>query len=332
MISGKIKAEIERSAVITSIAGVKGGAGWGSFTRTIFERIARRINQEVTKKAIESPDLVRDFLLIGEQEFAKMLFTYKLSGMDDFLAHLSKTSTQKPYRWISGKTLQSYWNNGSAKDKKLNVLLTFLGVNLSDWDNWKLPQAEQPVMSPPDNTLRLLQRHFIGCYYRYYQKTDSSNVLIKTPFVIREDRNDLVVVETKTLGHQYKSTAMTIRNGALYIECENLNWDEKESFIFNVGFEPNPEVLTGVSNTLNRRGQAIAIKNVLVKQSHPFDYATEAGVEISFHQHFDAGSEEACVVPFFRNSPRNIICTPYCYTLGELASAVGEKTENKTPV
>ncbi|ELR68861.1 hypothetical protein C900_05687 [Fulvivirga imtechensis AK7] len=332
MIPKKIRTEIENSSVITNIIGIKSTAhDWQNFTRTTFERIARRINQEVTRKVIDAPFLVKDFLLFGEHEFDNILFKYKLKNIEDFIEHLKGMNHQKPYSWISGKTLQGYWNGGDAKDKKLNVLLTFLGVNLQDWDDWKNHREESvnPATNASSNklndTLWLLRKHFVGHYYRYYQKTDNSPVLIKTPFIIREDPKDIVVVETKTMGHQYKSAYMIIRNGALYIECENMDWNEKESYIFNIGFETNAQVMIGVSNTLNRKGQAIAIKNVLVKQNQPFDYHTMSGVEVPFEHRFDPSSEEARVVSFFKNGS-NIITTPYCYTLEELSSLASDKT------
>lgn len=336
MIPKKIRSEIETSPVITNIIGIKSIPGdWQGFTRTTFERIARRINQEVTRKVIDAPFLVKDFLLFGEHEFENILFKHKLKNMDDFIEYLKGINHQKPYSWISGKTLQGYWNDGDAKEKKLNVLLTFLGVNLQDWDDWKnhrevsVTPAANASPNRLNDTLHLLKKHFVGHYYRYYQKTDNSPVVIKTPFIIREDPRDIVVVETKTMGHQYKSAYMIIRNGALYIECENMDWNEKESYIFNIGFETNPQVMTGVSNTLNRKGQAIAIKNVLVKQNQPFDYHTMSGVEIPFEHQFEASSEEARVVSFFK-SGSNIITTPYCYTLEELSSLSNSTSNNKS--
>jgi hypothetical protein len=61
--------------------------------------------------------------------------------------------------------------------------------------------------------------------------------------VIRTSFNGEPVVEMKTIGHEYRSIQIAVRDGALYIDCENLDWNEKESFIFNIGFETNPQVL-----------------------------------------------------------------------------------------
>ena len=324
MFPGKIKTEIERSPLIRNILGVNVyGLAWDKFTRTVFEKIARRINSEVSRKAIESPYLIRDFILFGENEFHNILFKYDLDDIDGFIEHLKGTQNQKPYIWISGKTLQLYWNGGNAKDKKLNVLLTFLGVPIQDWDEWKNSKASRPGIPGPEikngvtNALRLLQKHFVGHYYRYYQKSDGSPILIKTPFIIKEDDIDIVAVETKTLGHEYKSSSMVIRNGALYVECENVDWDEKESYIFNIGFETNPQVITGVSNTLNRKGQAIAIRNILVKQDLPYDYSAAKGVEIPFSRVLDPSTEEARIIGYFKGG-NNIISTAPCNTLDEL--------------
>ncbi|NJN27058.1 MAG: hypothetical protein HC819_14315 [Cyclobacteriaceae bacterium] len=151
MISRRIKLEIENSPVIKNITGVNGINGdWGNFTRTVFERIARKINQVTTQKVMEMPYLVKDFLLLGQDEFENIKFKYQLNNTDDFIEHLKNINNQKPYNWISGKTLQGYWNNSNAKDKKLNVLLAFLGVGMHEWDEWK---AMKP--GPGDQTRSL---------------------------------------------------------------------------------------------------------------------------------------------------------------------------------
>lgn len=331
MISPRIRLELENSPLLKNITGVNNGVDtdWKDYTRTVFERIARRINQITTQKVIDAPYLVKDFILLGQDEFENLSFKFRLKTIDEFIDHLKNMNYQKPYNWISGKTLQSYWNNGNAKDKKLNVLLTFLGVNLQEWDEWKSFKGtpsnhknniQHTKYSDNENgTLKLVKKYFTGYYYRYFQKADNSPVLVKAPFIIKEDPHDIVVAETKTVGHRYKSTYMIIRDGALYMEFENKDWNEKETYIFNIGFEINPQVITGVSNTLNRKGQAIAIKNVLVKQSENYDYKKSKGIEIPYNQSLDTHSEESKLVSFFKEKGNNVITTFHCYSMEELS-------------
>ena len=331
MISPKIKLEIEKSPLLQKVADTRGNKDdWSKFTRTFFERIARKINQEVTNKVVASPFLIKDYLLFGEDEFENVLFKNKLSGMDDFIKYLRNLSTQKPHLWISGKTLQGYWNNGNAKDKKLNVLLTFLDVELSQWDNWKNFKADTKgddngFGHQDKNALQILKKYFVGNYYRYYQKTDGSPVLVKAPFIIRKDPKEVVVIETKTVGHRYKNSAIAIRDGALYIDCENLEWNEKESHVFNIGFETNPELIFGVSNTLDRRGKALAIKNVLVKNHLRYDYSQIQAVEIPFNHEFEKPCADSRLLDFFRKSPNNLIKTQRCFSFNELSSITDDE-------
>lgn len=331
MISPKIKQEIEKSPILQKVVSAGGSGGdWSKFTRTVFERIARRINQKVTKKIITSPFLIKEYLLFGEDEFENILFKHKLSGMDDFVEYLQNLNPQKPYLWISGKTLQAYWNNGNAKDKKLNVLLTFLDVELSQWDNWKNfgndNKGNQSDVNHNDlHTLQLLKRYYTGNYYRYYQKTDGSPVLIKAPFVIREDAKEVVVIETKTLGHRYKNSSVALRDGALYIDCENLDWNEKESHVFNIGFETNPELIFGVSNTLDKRGRALAIKNVLVKSQLKYEYSQIQAEEIPFNHEFEKPCTDSMLLDFFKKSPNNLITTYRYFSFDELSSIIGNQ-------
>lgn len=327
MIPNRIKTNIESSPHFLEVNGISSDSkDWKHFTRTTFEKIARKINQKVSQLVIESPFLVQDFLLFGENEFENICFKHKIANPDDFIGVLKSMNHQRPYNWISGKTLQGYWNNSNAKDKKLNVLLTFLEVDLEEWDQWKNDtltvetKQESNSKAQYNSTLLLLRKHFVGHYYRYYQKTDKSPVLIKTPFVIKAHEEEIVSVNTKTLGHRYKSSYMIIRDGALYIECENLDWNEKESFIFNIGFETNPQIITGVSNTLNRRGQAIAIKNVLVKASFPYDYHQAEGIEIPYDGHpLDPDGVDSKILHFFKRNSDNVITTNFCYSLDELS-------------
>ena len=331
MISPKIKLEIEKSPVLQKVISTRGNDDdWSKFTRTFFERIARKINQEVTKKVVASPFLIKEFLLFGENEFENILFKYKLSGMDGFIGYLQNLNVQKPYLWISGKTLQAYWNNGNAKDKKLNVLLTFLDVELSQWDSWKNfkidNKGDQRDLSHNDrHALQLLKKYYIGNYFRYYQKTDGSPVLIKAPFVIREDPKEVAVIETKTVGHRYKNSSIAIRDGALYVDCENLDWNEKESYVFNIGFETNPELIFGVSNTLDKRGKALAIKNVLVKNQLKYDYGQTQATEIPFSREFEKPCADSMLLNFFKKSPNNLIKTERYFSFDELCSITDDE-------
>ncbi len=320
MVSKRIREEIEHHELIRSSINVsRYGSDWTSYPRTVFENIAKKINQEVTHRVIANPLLVGDNLIVGQDELDSVFFKKGFSSLEEYLEDLKSLNSYRPYHWISGKTLHSYWNGGNAKDKKLNVLLTFLGIPLDQWEEWKNQEAKEVAFAPDtDLSLNVLRKYYTGCYFRYYQKTDESPVMVKTPFVMRTSFNGQPVVETKTIGHEYRSIHITVRDGALYIDCENLDWNEKESFIFNIGFETNPHVLVGVSNTLNRRREALAIKNILVKQKEPFDYRTTNGVEIPFDGYHPHNEEEACVLEYFRTSQDNLIKTNYSYSLEEL--------------
>ncbi len=324
MIPYRIRKAIEKSSLITSqLYDKEIEGGWVNLTRTAFNRIAKKINHKVTNEVVEKPFLVFDMLLFGEDEFQNILFKYDLNSTEDFIGMLKSHHQQKPYSWISGKTLQAYWKEGNAKEKKLHVLLTFLGVGVADWDEWKQNSDDEEGASRKreNGSLRVIHQNFLGCYYRYFQKTDKSPVLIKTPFLIASDPIEMACIHTKTIGHQYKSSFMTIRDGAFYIECENLDWNEKESFIFNVGFQINPKVIMGVSNTLNRRGHATAIKNILVRQETPFNYSEINGLELPFESIIDLSEEERTMLDYFKSTDDNIIRSTNCSTIQDLVNS-----------
>jgi hypothetical protein len=320
MVSKRIREEIEHHELVRSSINIsRYGEDWSAYPRTVFERIAKKINQEVTYRAISNPLLVSDTLIVGQDELDTVFFRNGYQSLEAFLSDLKSLNSYKPYHWISGKTLHSYWNGGNAKDKKLNVLLTFLRVPVEEWEEWKNhEQREIAFDTHADQSLNVLRKYYTGCYFRYYQKTDGSPQVVKTPFVIRNSFNGQPVVEMKTIGHEYRSIHIAVRDGALYIDCENLDWNEKESFIFNIGFETDPKVLVGVSNTLSRRKEALAIKNVLVRQSEPFDYRAVSGVEIPFEGYHPVNEEEACILEYFKSSRDNLITTHYNYSLQEL--------------
>ncbi len=311
---------IENSSLADTVDRDRYGRDWTRYTRTVFDHLARKINGKVTKRVIDQPYLIRDLLLIGSEELDNILFKNRLGSVDDFIDHLRGLNGHNTHHWISGKTLHHYWHGGNAKDKKLNVLLTFLDVEFGHWDEWKR-SISAPVLKPDPqaggNREELLKNHYLGYYYRYYQKTDGSPVLVKTPFHMLEEANAITAL-TKTLGHYYRSSSLAIRAGVLYVECENLNWNEKESHVYNVGFETHPQLLIGVSNTLNRRGRALAIKNVLVRQKQPFDYDSTEAVEIPFDTVFHKPCEESRMITFFQNSSDNLITTPLAHNFDEL--------------
>jgi len=74
----------------------------------------------------------------------------------------------------------------------------------------------------------------------------------------------------------------------------------------------------GISNTLNRRKQAIAIRNILVRQEKPFDYDSTEVLEINYNADLSEDCEERRIIEYFRNSACNILRTTYMYSLDEL--------------
>lgn len=330
MLSNKIKSNIETSELLEpAISHLKNNKDWQSFTRTIFMNIAKIINRKVTEYVIESPQLIEENVLIGINELDRIFKLHSLHTVADFIKHLKEIPKYRTYNWISGKTLQSYWNEANAKDKKVNVLLTFLGVDQSEWDNWKaeyssvnISKAINMENNPPidEKTNYLLKKYYLGHYFRYYQKADQSDCIIKAPFIIRESTNGDVIAESKTVGHRYKSFAIQISDGALYIDFKNIDWDEREHHILNIGIATYPKVLIGVSNSLNNRKQAIAKRNVLIRQTHTYDFEQVSNLEIPYDKVFEKRNNDAIVLDFFKKRKNNLIITSLYYNMDELKS------------
>ncbi len=342
MIPYRIKEELLKDSRIANALSVKNHhADFSTFKRTAFNWIARTINIHVSQKVIEESEILDEFLLFGEDEFERLKFKLKIESLDEFVFKLSNQRSHRLYTWISGKTLESYWHDGNAKDKKLNVLLYYLDIPLYEWDNWKNTgnNLSFTKLSSDYNIVgkqksdNLLKKYYLGQYYLYYQKTDGSPNIIKAPFVIKVDSNGQVIAETETEKHRYRSKSITIREGCLYISCINLDWDEKENHIFNIGSETNPEVLFGVSNTVSvKKKHAIGIKNVLVKQpeNHGFyNGEKEKEKEIPMSAESLKNKEESIILKYFRQYSDNLIITQFCCTLDELSKENDHKDQIK---
>ncbi len=331
MLPQKLKLEIEKAhQILPAINEQKSGDDWSGFTRTTFMNIAKQINKKVSLDVINAPYLIEDNLLIGANELDRVFTLYGLASIEDFIKYLKEIPKYRTYNWISGKTLQSYWQGSNAKDKKINVLLTFLGINTNEWDAWRLPQHILPTKkqiketnnsSPFDEqTNYLLKKYYLGHYFRYYQKADNSLCVIKTPFLLREDESGQVIAESKTVGHRYKSFAIQISDGALYIDFKNVDWDEREHHIFNIGIATSPKVLIGVSSSLNIRKQAIAKRNVIIRQKHSYDFEKMGDVEIPYSKVFEVKSDDSIAADFFKKRKNNLIITSLYYSMDELQS------------
>ncbi len=306
---------------------------WSKFTRTQFNLVARIINKKITREVMRNPDLVEMNLITGKQHLEKQLFALKCQTIFDFIRYLGNLGEYRVYNWISGKTLQSYWNEGEAKYIKINVLLVFLDIPFADWNLWQKESArgtESYAASLGRNpfsgngnaksSLSLVKAYYLGNYFLYYQKTDGSKNIVKTPFILKEHENGQIVVKSVSEGHRYMGKVIGIKDGCLYINCQNLDFEEMEQYIFNIGLETKPQVLFGVSNTVSvKNRQAVALKNILIKQqqSQPnFDNIPET--EIPFSNKYDSKSEESLVVRYFARSGNNIIVTPSCCNLDVL--------------
>jgi hypothetical protein len=269
------------------------------------------------------PALVTEKLIIGKDQWHQLASTHNLANEDAVSSFL--VNQRRPFNWISGKTLHSYWNKGKAKDTKLNVLLTFLDIPFTDWDDWKsgVGNVAQPLRSVKLTRKginhELIRNYFLGSYYLYYQKSDNSRNLVKAPFTIETDSRGQIFAKTVTEGHPYRSTLIELRDGILYIHCENEVFDEKENHIFNVGNETNPEVLFGISNTISvKTKMAIGIRNVLVKQKNAFTETTFIEKEIPFDTEGRLSKEESIVLKYFLRQPQNLINAQHCCPLSVL--------------
>jgi hypothetical protein len=329
MVSPKIKSAIEADVRLAEDLNSNGFVSdWKKFNRTTFEFIARRINKIVSSKIANSPFLVTEKLIIGQDYLSKMLFEKKAKD-EESLIHMI-ANLKRPFNWISGKTLQSYWNGGKAKETKINVLLVFLGVEISEWDKWKDARKNSPLSFSGRTNRKpgkqdVLINYFLGNYFLYYQKTDGSDTLIKAPFIIEKDDNDQVIVQTITEGHLYKSTLIELREGILYIHCENQFFNDKENHIFNVGNETNPEVIFGISNTITVKSKlAIGIRNVLIKQRKEFSSMLFEEKEINLSEDTKLDAEENLVRSYFLKQKTNIMTSHTCCTIDVLKKMTKE--------
>lgn len=319
---------------------------WRGFTRTHFNIIAKEINKKVSEKVAENPVYISDYLLLGKDKVENLAFEFNLKYPAEVIDYLDLTSSNKPFNWISGKTLERYWTDDSVKPKdlKLNVLLTYLNVPIKDWDEWKYysspntfksavvqkpPVAEENdlIISPKDRIFfKNIRRYYLGSYYLYYIKTDNKRI-VKTPFIIKEEGNK-IVVESTSEGHRYKSTVIKNMLKSMYVVCTNLDWEqEEEVYLFNIGLETNPEVIFGVSITLtSKSGIPVAIKNVLIKQSSDVTYLDdESETELLFRNE-DTNEEERVIVEYFKKVSSQILFGEYCCTFDEFKETVEKES------
>ncbi len=332
----KIKKAVETHSAFSGLASHK--ANWNGLTRTHFNHAARIINKQISKEVLANPDLAEMFLIIGKQKLEQEMKTLRCNNLYDFLKHLNNLGEHRSFNWVSGKTLQSYWNNGDAKYVKINALLSFLKIPFNDWDAWLKDTGRHNGSYTPEysrltsstvlsrTSMAVIKAYYVGNYFLYYQKTDASRTIIKTPFVIEEQEHGQVVIHSVSEGHRYKGKVTGIRDGCLYISNQNLDFDEMEQYVFNIGLETKPEVLFGVSTTVSvKNRQAVALKNVLVKQkTDKKDFRNIPETAISFEKKYVASTEEAIIVNFLRNCSDNIIAAPVCCTLGELKGSMAD--------
>ena len=314
---------------------------WSRFTRTQFNLVARVINKKITKEVLQNPDLVEMNLIIGKQHLEKQLYSLKCQTVFEFIRYLGNLGEYRVYNWISGKTLQSYWNDGEAKYIKINALLVFLEIPFADWDAWQKESSRghEPYSASlarnnysgngyGKSSLSLIKSYYLGNYFLYYQKTDGSKNIIKTPFILKEHESGQIIVKSVSEGHRYIGKVMGIRDGCLYINCQNLDFEEMEQYVFNIGLETKPQVLFGVSNTVSvKNRQAVALKNILIKQLQydpAFDNIPET--EIPFNNQYHSQSEESVVVNYLAHSGNNIIFTSSCCNLEALKELSDKKS------
>ncbi|MDR3697198.1 hypothetical protein [Mucilaginibacter sp.] len=337
-LSEKLKTAIEEHpAIIASLKSKNKGNKWDNFTRTQFNLVAKLINKQISKEVQANPDLVEMNLIIGKQSLEKQLRALRCSHLYDFIKYLGNLGEYRVFNWVSGKTLQSYWSGGDAKYIKINCLVVFLQIPFSEWDEWqKVPEDRKEVYhntlsrhSYPNNgfgrtSLSIIKSYYLGDYFLYYPKTDGSRNVIKTPFILKEIENGQIIVRSVSEGHRYSGKVIGIRDGCLYINCQNLDFEEMEQYVFNIGLETKPQVLFGVSTTVSvRNRRPVALKNILVKQAtENKNFESIPETELAFDKLFADDSEEAIIVNYFKHNTNNIITTNSCRKLEDVKNLV----------
>ena len=326
LLNEKIKKAVElHPEVMALLQNGKDNSDWKSFTRTHFNNIAKLINKKVTHEVIRKPEMLEQYLIIGKLKLEKEIYSLRKKNIGDFVNHLASFSPYRTYNWVSGKTLQSYWNGGDAKEIKVNALLAFLQVPYNRWDEWMVWEKPAHVINnvfseTSKSSMAVVRKYYTGNYFLYYQKTDGSRNVIKTPFVLKEDRNGDVIMQSISEGHRYTGKVTGVRDGCLYMDCQNLDFEEMEQYVFNIGLETKPEVLFGVSTTVSVKDRlAVALKNVLVKQTISIPGFEEIKeTEISFDKKYTQRSEEAVIVQYLKSSGCNVITSKSCCDLDEM--------------
>ena len=336
LLNKKIKSTVENHPeIILLLQKNRQPGSWEKFTRTHFNNVATLINKKITKEVIKNPDPVVHFLIIGKLKIEKEIYSLRKKSTTDFIHHLSSFSPYQVYNWISGKTLQSYWNNGEAKSVKINALLVFLQVPFAEWESWMQAIAlsksiPASAVLPPmiyelnKHSFAIVKKYYTGNYYLYYQKTDGSKNIIKTPFVLKEHESGQIILQSVSEGHRYTGKVMGLRDGCLYINCQNLDFEEMEQYVFNIGLETKPEVLFGVSTTVSVKDRlAVALKNVLVKQkNNDAGFENIREIEIPFTKKYSAVTEESVIVKYLIKSQHNVVTTQSCCDLADMEKLV----------
>ena len=276
--------------------------------------------------------------MIGKDKVENIILDHRFGGIEDVIDFLELDSTTV-FSWISGKTLERYWKEEKVKPKdlKFNVLLTYLDVPIKEWDDWKyysnpiinevLPPAKTTGITNLNTTIvpekniiffNNIKSFYLGSYYLYYLKTDNNERIVKTPFVIKTE-NNAIVIESASEGQRYKSNLVKRMQNSLHISCRNLDWDEDEVYLFNIGLETKPEVIFGVSITLTAKGNIpVAIKNILIRQSEDINWLdTESEKDISMKREND-NQEELAVMNYFKKPPTSqLLFSEYPVSLEE---------------
>ena len=109
-LSARIKKAIQSHPEIITALRLRGKElHWEDFTRTHFNLVARIINKSISNEVLSNEALAEMHLIIGKQQLDKQLFLLKKNNVHDFIKYIGNLSEYRVFNWISGKTLQSYW-------------------------------------------------------------------------------------------------------------------------------------------------------------------------------------------------------------------------------
>lgn len=156
--------------------------------------------------------------------------------------------------------------------------------------------------------LEIIEKFYTGSYYLYGPAPESQGVILKTPCSISSSPEGELAFELWGRTYHFRSASMQLRKNLLYIEIENIWFDDRGMFVLSLPSSLYPEKISGIAVFIDANNRPVGQRILLIKQQQNFeaDHIPPSD-QLRDNQENNLNSDDIWILDYFRQNNHNLM-------------------------